>query len=852
MLSGGTIDFVDEGFTPRPLALKASDVKARIEGAGSDFAVARPFELSLALDTGERVETAGSLTPLPLAVEGKASAGPLALKSWWWIAQPHLQADLLAGSLAVETAYKVVSAPGDKGFAVSLAGLAAELKDLRLQQRWDRRDVLKVAMLKVDEADLDLDAHRLSIGSVEGSGGFAAVTRDRDGELNLARLLRPPGLAPTAAGEAGEAAAAGGKPGRAGRAAPPASPASQEASQQPSPWSIVVKRVALDRWEAQLNDAAAGSGEVRVSGLSVQATELGTGRNSLGKLALKANVGATGSIDARGQLGLNPVSARMRVDARRIGLLPVQPYFTQYVNAVITSGQATVKGDFAVDAPEHQPLKAGFAGEVTVADFAAVTKAASEDLLRWKSLHVGAIDFAIEPLKVDVGEIALSDFYSRLVLGAEGRLNLQDVIVARQGPQTGGTGATGAAHAQPQTDARPPPPPVRIGRITLANGNVDYSDFFVRPNYTANLTGLNGTVTTLVPGTPGNLELRGRIDNSGSVEITGSLDPLAPALFLDLKASARGIDLPRASPYSVKYLGYGIEKGKLSANLRYTVQDRRLQAENNIVLDQLTFGEKVESPTATKLPVLFAVALLKDRHGVIDVNMPIGGSLDDPEFSVAGIVLRIVFNLIAKAVTAPFTLLANLAGGGAELSQVEFAPGRARLEPQAKERLDKVAKALNDRPGLRLDLAGRVDPERDREALRRIAFERSLKAQKARERGGASAEPGALDEQTIEPAEYERLLKAAYRAADFAKPRNTIGLVKDLPPAEMEQLMLANSPVADEALGALASDRAEAARQWLVSKGGVTGERLFVVAPRLNAEGLAAGKSATAVDLSLK
>src|SRR5690606_14990750 len=130
---------------------------------------------------------------------------------------------------------------------------------------------------------------------------------------------------------------------------------------------------------------------------------------------------------------------------------------------------------------------------------------------------------------------------------------------------------------------------------------------------------------------------------------------------------------------------------------------RQLTAENNIVLDQLTFGDKVESPDAIKLPVLFAVSLLKDRNGVIDVNLPISGSLDDPKFSVGGIVLRIIVNLIVKAVTAPFTLLANLAGAGGELSWIGFEPGRSSLEAAALKKLEAVAKALNDRPGLKLD-----------------------------------------------------------------------------------------------------------------------------------------------------
>jgi hypothetical protein len=392
---------------------------------------------------------------------------------------------------------------------------------------------------------------------------------------------------------------------------------------------------------------------------------------------------------------------------------------------------------------------------------------------------------------------------------------------------------------------------VTIGRISLANGNIDFTDLFVRPNYSANLTGMTGSIGRLTPDTAGEVELRGRIDNAGSVEIRGSVNPLASSLFLDLSASARDIDLPRASPYSVKYLGYGIEKGKLSAKVKYRVQDRKLQAENNVVLDQLTFGEKVDSPTATKLPVLFAVALLKDRNGVIDVDMPIGGSLDDPEFSVGGLVLKIIVNIIVKAVTAPFTLLAGI-GGGAELSYLDFAPGRATLEAKALERLGALSKALAERPALKLDVAGRADPQRDAEQLRRDAFERRLKAEKLREtvRGGAAA--GAVESVEIAPAEYPKYLLLAYRAADIPKPRTPAGALRELPAAEMEQLLLSHTQVGEDALRELAMRRAEETKEWLVGPGGIAGERVFVVAPKLGAEGVAPGASASRAEFSLK
>ncbi len=848
-ISDGIVDLRDDQFAPRALAVRMDKLSARAGPVDGALKSAIPFELAFAADGGERVEASGRATPQPLLVEATASATGIALSRWWWVAEPHVRFDALDGVLGAKAELKVSDAPA--GPAVAIKGLAAELRALKLRQRWDKRELLRLDAVALDEGTLDLSARALTLGAFRITGGALSVRRDAEGRLNLGMLVPMGDPAPATAPSPAPAPPSGTAAGTA-------------AGTEPGPWTVTLGRVALDGLSAKLEDASRGrDADLQVTGLSVSGENLSTERGRRGKVSLKARVGPSGALQVSGPLALNPVAARLHVDARRIGILPMQPYFTEYVNAIVSSGLLDVVGDLSVDLPERGDPLVAWRGGVSVASFAAVTKSGSEDLLRWKTLDVSGIDFALQPLKVEVGAVALGDFYARLVVRADGTFNLQDLLARREAE---GAGATATAPAATTRDApgAPPtsnpttapaasrsaarteaptaaaaPPPIRIGRIALTNGNIDFSDFFVRPNYSANLTGMTGTIGTMTPDTPGDIALRGRVDNAGSVEVLGSINPLAASLFLDLKASARDIDLPRTSPYSVKYLGYGIEKGKLSANLKYRVQDRQLQAENNIVLDQLTFGEKVDSPTATKLPVLFAIALLKDRNGVIDVDMPIGGSLDDPQFSVGGLVLRIILNLIVKAVTAPFSLLAGIGGGGAELSWVGFAPGRSDIEPDAQKRLESLAKALADRPGLKLELAGRVDPTADREALRRMAFERRLKALKLREtvRGGTAG--ASIDAVTIEPAEYPALVLQAYRAARFQKPRNAVGLPKELPLAEMERMLIEDTQVQDGDLVDLGMHRAEAAKEWLVSRGGIAGERLFIVAGKAETGGAA-------------
>jgi hypothetical protein len=288
------------------------------------------------------------------------------------------------------------------------------------------------------------------------------------------------------------------------------------------------------------------------------------------------------------------------------------------------------------------------------------------------------------------------------------------------------------------------------------------------------------------------------------------------------------------TPYSAKYVGYGIEKGKLSFNVKYKLESRKLTAENKIILNQLTFGEKIESPTATKLPVLLAVALLKDRNGVIDVDLPISGSLDDPQFSVGGIVLRIIINIITKAVTAPFSLIASAFGGGGsggdELSYIEFADGRATLDPPQREKVATLAKALNNRPALNLEITGRVDPVSDTDGLKRVGIERKVKAHKLKDLARRGQAPQSVDDVQVDKSEYARYLKDVYGDESFPKPRNLIGLAQDLPVPEMEKLMMQYAKVSDDDLRQLASQRAQIVRDALLGNGQVSAERLFVVA----------------------
>lgn len=712
---------------------------------------------------------------------------------------------------------------------LALNRLNAQVTDLKLTLPGARTAMVRIGQLGLAGGALDLAQRRISLDELSLRKSQIDLRRDSQGRFNLSEL-------------------AGGEK-RTGAAAGPA-------------WHYAVKKVALDDVGARWRDEfpPGGPADIGIDRIHAQVENISSAPGRAATLALKAAIGRSGTVDVDGKVGLAPLSAKLRIHARGVPILPAQPYFADKIHIALTSGTIGARG--SLDADFAEKARITYRGDLQINRLASVDHLNQNDFLKWETLRFGGLSVVTEPLNIAIDEIALSNFYSRLVINPDGSLNVQHVLGQAPGGKQATAGEmTAAAATKPSSGpaaAVPPGPagpaktrgtsplPVSIDRVTLQGGRVNFSDHFIQPPYSANLTQIGGSVSGLSsdPATAADVEIRGKVDDTAPVEILGKVNPLSGNPFLDLAASARGVDLPAATPYSTHYAGYPILKGKLSMDVKYHLENRQLRAENRLILDQLTFGDRVDSPTATKLPVLLAVALLKDRNGVIAVNLPISGSLDDPQFSVGGIIVRVAVNLLVKAVTSPFALLGHLFGGGEQLAYIEFAPGRTVLDTTARNKIASLTQALEDRPGLKLDITGRVDPEADKEGLRRLSIERKVKAVKFEALRREDKAPASPDEVNVDPGEYPRLLKQAYGREKFPKPRNVIGLAKDLPVPEMEKLMLAHARVTEDDLRQLAFRRARAVADAIAQSGKVAPERVFVLEPKLKVDEKGAGKRA--------
>ena len=561
-----------------------------------------------------------------------------------------------------------------------------------------------------------------------------------------------------------------------------------------------------------------------------------------------------GRIKLAGEVRPQPLQLKSKVTVAGLDLKAVQSYIDPYVNMELTSAKAGVAGKLQLDqsGPASAPiLQVRYQGRLALQDVRTLDAVTQADFLRWTSLSLDGVDIGLkgQELQADLGKVALQDFYGRIIINPNGQLNVAEIVGREQGGAakslTTPQAAPGPDQSKPVMAAAAPVQPAQAASsaapakapmnmrwqgIKLSKGRVDFTDNYIKPNYSAQLTHIEGTISAVASTKPepATVQVSGTVDDSAPLEITGLLHPLGPRLYTDIKGSAKGIELTRLTPYAARYAGYAIEKGSLSMSVQYKVDQGKLEAQNQIFLDQLTFGERVESPDATKLPVLLAVSLLKNTRGEIDINLPVSGSLDDPQFSVGGIIWRVVVNLLTKAITAPFSLL--FGGGHDDMGYVAFDPGSARLTPQAQDKLDKIAGKLVEKTSLKLEATGRADPAVDVDGLRHQYVDALMRKAKAKEQDKLP------DEVSIGAEERDKWLLAAYKAADIKKPRNMIGLAKTLPAAEMTRLLEAAAPADEQALRDLANRRGDQVKAYLTTK--LSPERVLLTASKTNNDGL--------------
>ncbi|KVH36354.1 DUF748 domain-containing protein [Burkholderia cepacia] len=854
-IDGGTVN-VDDRVPATPTALSLTKLAATLDGFSMQGKTSAKYTLSTSLSRGGDVTAEGTFNLAGKQADSKLTVAALALPAL----QPYLgeatRARVLDGTLGA-----TVNAKADWGktpLAAQVADSTVSLKSLKIAAPDAKAPAIVLPDASAKIAKVDVAARTAEIASVDASGLALDVQRLKDGRIDLAALAEP------------------------AQASVPKRTVARKAEAAAPSWHYRIDALNVKEASANFTDLSTPRPvKLAIKPLELSVQKISDDMTKPLPMQLKATLNRKGSLNVTGDVTAQPLKLGLKINGNRLDAAAFEPYFGSALNATIASALLNAQGNLTFAQVKDAP-RATYRGDVALVDVRMLDKATSDPFAGWRSLALTNLkaNYDEKGTDVDAARVTFSNFYGRVLLDAQGRLNLKDVVAKETGPAQSLTrdaskgepvplsppAASAPAAAQQASApaaasatvvvkaAQPPQNPVRMhfGELLLQNGRVTYTDNFIKPNYTANLVAIKGTVgafgtdsTTSAP-----VDVAANLAGNGPISIKGSVNPLIEKPALDLTATAHDIELTNLTPYSAKYAGYPITKGKLNVDLHYELVNDQLKANNHIFIDQLTFGDHVENDTATRLPVKLAISLLKNTRGQIDVNLPVSGSLSNPEFSVGGLIWRAVLNLIAKAVTSPFSLLAHAFGsGGEDLGYVEFAPGSYQLDDAQQKKLDTVVKMLTEKPSIRLDLIGRVDPAKDTSGLGDAYVERLVRQQKLKDvvGQGESIDPMSV---TVEPAEYSKYLTRAYKAADFKKPRNLIGLQKTLPDADMKKALAEHAPADDNALRALAQQRAQAVRQYLDGK--IDSSRVFVVAPKLDAKGIDDKGATTRVDFGLQ
>ena len=674
------------------------------------------------------------------------------------------------------------------------------------------------------------------------------IRRDSEGVLNLSRLLVQSEVKPAV------------------NIAPPtaelntAANGSSQQSPAPAPWQLQIIDSRIDSGTVDFTDnVPAAAAHFSLQALSLQIANLGTAGATM-HVAGDARVNNESRFTLDGDIKGSPLQASLNVDLDSFTLPALQPYLEQQTQLSLKSGLFSLHGHVDYGQPAAPDNASGgnnglnFAGDASINNLHSADKLTGTEFVDWKLVAVKGIRISTaadtnQLTRVAIASIVAEQAYGNLVIAANQTINVSQIL-SPPGMQKAGA-APAAANNKTEQPRKPAAnasakPQITIDSINIVDSAGDFTDHSIEPNFSTGIIELNGSVSGLSsqPASRAKLNLQGKVDRFAPVEIEGEMNMLSANQYSDVRMKFSNMELTTFDPYSGKFAGYNISKGKLSADLHYRIIDRKLDAEHHLRIDNLEFGDKTNSKDAAPIPVKLAVALLKDSDGLIELDLPVSGSLDDPQFRFGPLIWRAFMGLLENVATAPFAALGRLFGGGSELEFVEFEPGQVKLNPVESAKLATLAKALVARPTLKLNIPLNTLIAADSTAMaqQRLLALRPTIADNA----GKTAQLAALE------LEYKNRGGQAlvYPASEKDAPPATADVLLDTKIQMLEQALLPLlKPNADE-LAELGRRRADSVQEILLGNTALKPERVFLVNDE--STGSKQGKDAVNVKMALK
>ncbi|MGV3757130.1 MAG: DUF748 domain-containing protein [Verrucomicrobiota bacterium] len=773
-IEGGSVAFTDET-RPGPFKTKIAPIQFDLTQLTTRPDRNSPYAFTASDDAGMKLSWSGRVS-----VQPPASTGTLKIESVSLPKYAGYVSEFFAGEIAQGT----VNVSGQYGFSlagktpsVTLTNGLVQVRNLKVTANGET--LVTLPTVDVRSIVASLEEQSIKVAELSTSGLEANVVREKDGSINLLNLLKQPPV------QTNQVAA---------------STSAATVSSNALPWKVALDSLQVTDYSVSVEDRTlVKPAKLKVDQVAVRLDGFQLTTNATLMTKISARLNEAGTVEVSGPVHAFPPDGELTISLKEMDLRPFQPFVAPFVNVAIRSGLLSTSGKAQFALPTGGAPKLKFTGDVALDKFDTADGMEFQDFVKWEALAISGIQLQLEPQDLQVQEVRLKGLQTSLIIGTNQQSNIEKVLMAKAKSTNevaaAATNQTVAAAAPASTNMVP----VKLTKLVLEKASLKFIDNSIQPHCNFAIQEFNVSIDGLstIGDQPALVDINGRVDELAPFSVTGKVRPVLGNLLLDLVISNRNTDMTAFTPYMEKFGGYPIVKGKVSVGLKYDIQGMALKSEHSVVVDQFTLGAKNNSPDAINLPLKLGVALLKDRHGKIELDLPVSGRLDDPKFRVFPVVMKVLVNLVTKAVASPFALLGKLVGGGEEMSFVAFEPGSGEITAAEQEKMQKLAKALYERPGLNLEIASAVDLKADREVLTKLKFEQQLKAARLKEIAATGVVPPSITELKLEVPERERLLTAAYVEAFGPLPVVTNAVV-EIPAtnAMMVAISATNAPVA--------------------------------------------------------
>lgn len=730
---------------------------------------------------------------------------------------------------------EIVTSDNSEDAVLQLSNQALTINNTSIGSTTDNMALIEVPVLSVNDLGVDIQNQTVNIAKIASSQAKIISWLAKDGVLNLQALF---------AGNAQEPP-------------PTSTPATTEQSAD-AEWAVQVDTLALTDYRFDLEDRKTQPvAKFSLTPINLTINQFSTDFSKPLQLALDARINKTGTFSTKGSVAIEPLKLKLDIAASKVALNALQPYVNEFAKLKIKKGGFYLKGKLDLAMNKNDKPVGTFKGNTSIAGLHTVNTLNKKDFLKWKAFNVNGIKFNFEPMKLAIRDVVSDGLYTRVIINKDKTTNLGEIFPSDKPAE---------ADQKKAVEKKPDPKkedqmPLTIGAVKINNGAALFSDLSLIMPFALNMTDLNGAIKDISSNTAQTASVRidGKVNRISPVIIEGSLKPFDIEKFMDIRLSLQDVDLTAITPYMAHFAGYEIEKGKIKLEVEYKIEDKALQAKNKVVIDQLTLGDEVDSPDAVSLPIKLAIGLLQDRNGVIDLDLPMQGSLDDPEFSVGALIGKVLLNLLTKAATSPFSLIAGLAGGeDGDLSAVVFTRGLSALDDAQLEKLTKITDALKSRPNLKVEIKGIALDQTDRLGIAESKLLTRMQNEKWDDIEGDDDAPSAANLVELNEKEKNAMIVEYYQddIPDAKSPETTESedgedIIPDDYYKMARQSLIDQIQVTDLELQQLAKNRANNIAHQLIQVGELPTSRVFVLKENVDQQAEAEPADSVTVELAL-